>query len=210
MLVYSSTNSLEVNKSRKIKKASKLKNTGYTLYYKSIEQGMRTRSGKRINCILNNKEFGIDINYILKLFKVVINPCVLIDNLCKFIDKYYEIMYKEKYLMKLHYEFSRSLSIIDNLIVKKMNDDKISNCWFYTIKINITSALNVRLNIIEESMFINMNHKCSENHNIIDNLKQLRTYKLKYLPYHSTHKFIYKSLVYRLNEDCVNKIFEYI
>lgn len=205
MLVNSSSNLSQINKSKKTKKPNTLKNTGYTLYYKSIGDGMKTRSGKIINCILNNKEFSRDITYILTLLKVVTNPCVIIDNVCRFIDKYYEIMYKEKYLIKLHYEFNRSLSGIDNLIVK-MIDEKISGCWFYIIKPKISPALNIR----ELPLFINMNHKCSEQHNIIDTLKKLRKYKLKYLPYHSTHKFIYKSLVYRLNEDCVKNIFEYI
>lgn len=209
-MLVDSSNSSQVNKSKKIKRANKLKNPGYTLYYKPIRQGMRTRSGKMINCIANNKEFYTDITYILKLLKIVINPCVIIDNLYNFLDKYCEIIYKEEYLIKLHYDFKTSLSNIDNLIVNKINDNKICSCHDYVIKTIINSAINIKLNVEEASIFINMNHKCSEQHNIVDTLKQLRKYKLKYLPYHSTHKFIYKSLVYKLNEDSVNKIFEYL
>lgn len=199
------------NKSSKSKKYSKLKDPGYTLYYARIAQGMRTRSGKTINCILTNHEFVVDIDYFIKFMNTIVNPCLLIDTLCLFLDKYYEIMYEDRYLGKLYYEFNKILIDIEHLLKYKINS-KVYNCNDYMLKILISSNLSPNLQITpsQRAHLMNFNRKCDHPHNNKDKLQKIINYRKNYTPYHYFHKKIYNFLVYKMNSDCVNKIFEYV
>lgn len=210
----------------------------YNQYYSDIENGMKLRSGKIINCIKNSK-----LNQLLEIVleeikwwklsestlteydrvmnedidasreNIKLNNYSVLFITFIFLDLYYEDLYKNKELYE-YYKFFKNQ--INEFIIYFDKNNKICNYiveyedWDYKGSFPIYKE-DYTCDVYKECMNNNYNNKYSEfkYSNFIEELHKWN-YKLS-IPHSSMkNNKLFRTIEYFTNGDCTNNIFSYL